>query len=91
MNNYNKAIVEVLEIVKYLDEDLKKIIDMDYLEKIEQEKDINYSFEINKNIPLYDNNFLEETLEILARLFNISNWYAKIYLERGKLWKKIFL
>lgn len=70
MNNYNKAIVEVLEIVKYLDDDLKKIINNDYLMELEKNKDNEYHFEINKDIPLYDNEFLPETLEILQKLFN---------------------
>ena len=69
MSNYNKACVEVLEIVKYLDEDLLKIIDKDYLEEIKKEQDVNYHFQINKDIPLYDNKFLNETFDILKRLF----------------------
>lgn len=66
--NYNKAIVEVLEIVKYLDKDIYDQIDKDELFKLEQEKDLNYKFEIDKNIPIYDNSFLPETIEILNNL-----------------------
>ncbi len=70
MDNYRKACVEVLEIVKYLDDDLLKIVDKEYIKKLEENKDLNYNFKINKNIPLYDNDFLIETFEILKKLFN---------------------
>lgn len=66
--NYNKAIVEVLEIIKYLDKDIVEYLDQEKLLKLEQEKDLDYKFEINKNIPIYDNDFLPETIEILNNL-----------------------
>ena len=47
MNNLSQAAVEVLEIYKYLDTSLKKLItekDLEYLNSI---KDKNYIFEIN--------------------------------------------
>ena len=70
MNNLSQAAVEVLEIYKYLDTSLKKLItekDLEYLNSI---KDKNYIFEINKNIPLYDNDFKEETIILLINLLN---------------------
>ena len=47
MNNRSKAAVEVLEIVKYLDDNLLKIINKKYLEELELIKDNNYMFTIN--------------------------------------------
>jgi len=70
MDNKRKAAVEALEIVKYLDEDLKKIINNDYLNELEKIKDLDYKFEINKNVPIYDNEFMDETIEMLKKLFN---------------------
>ena len=72
MNNYNKAVVEVLEIVKYLDDDLKKIIDKDFLKKISQDKDDSYKFILRKDVPIYDNEFLDETVILLERLFTVN-------------------
>jgi len=69
MNNRSKAAVEVLEIVKYLDDNLLKIINKKYLEELELIKDNNYMFTINKDIPIYDNVFMSETLEMLQELF----------------------
>lgn len=69
MNNRSKAAVEVLEIVKYLDDNLLKIINKKYLEELELIKDKDYVFTINKDIPIYDNEFMSETLEMLQELF----------------------
>ncbi len=68
-NDFNKGVTEVLEIVKYLDDNLKLLIDNKYLEEIKKYKDNDYNFKINKNIPLYDNEFLDITYVLLARLF----------------------
>lgn len=73
MNNRSKAAVEVLEIVKYLDADLLKIINQKYLEELELIKDKDYVFTINKDIPIYDNEFMSETLEMLKELFVTNN------------------
>ena len=37
-----------------------------YLDSI---KDSSYDFEIDKNIPLFENEFSEETIEVLKKLF----------------------
>lgn len=69
MNVSPKCAVELLEIIKYLDEDLKKAIPKDleiYLNKI---KDNNYEFQIDKNINLFDNIFMSETIDVLQLLF----------------------
>jgi len=70
MNINPKAATEVLEIVKYLDDDLKKIVNQEIVSLLEQVCDKNYNFEINKNIPLYDNLFMDETYELLKILFS---------------------
>ena len=68
MENYGKACVEVLEILKYIEKDTYNKINPEMIKNLEMAKDQNYKFEINKNIPLYENAFHEETLEILRKL-----------------------
>ena len=64
-----KVAVEVLKIVEYLDEDLKKVIDYELVDYLESIKDNTYVFEIDKDIPLYENVFLDGTIELLKELF----------------------
>ena len=45
--------VELLEIIKYLDDELKKNIPQDFEIYLNSIKDNNYHFEINKNINLF--------------------------------------
>lgn len=65
----SKVAVEVLKIVEYLDYDLKKVINYDLINYLESIKDSTYIFEINKDIPLYENEFLDGTIEVLKELF----------------------
>ena len=71
MNINPKCAVEILEIYKYLDNDLKKKFSKEYLDYLTSIKDNNYHFMINKNIPFYDNEFMEETIIEFMRI--ISN------------------
>ena len=64
-----KVAVEVLKIVEYLDDDLKKIINNDLVNYLESIKDGTYVFEIDKDVPLYENDFLDGTIEVLKELF----------------------
>ena len=72
-DNYRKACVEVLEILKYLDTSIYEKIPKAKIEKLNDNKDLNYIFNINKNIPIYENNFMEETIAILKGLFMFKN------------------
>lgn len=69
-DNYRKACVEVLEILKYLDNSIYEKIPKDKIEELNYNKDSNYIFNINKNIPLYENDFMKETISILNELLD---------------------
>ena len=69
MNIDPKVAVELLEIIKYLDDELKENIPNNLQLYLENIKDNNYEFKINKNIPLYENEFSKETLDILTNIF----------------------
>lgn len=62
--------VELLEIIKYLDDELKKNITQEFVMYLNSIKDNNYHFEINKNINLFENNFMDETIDVLMTLMN---------------------
>lgn len=68
MNISPECAVELLEVIKYLDDDLKKLIPDGFETYLNSIKSPNYSFEINKNINLYENNFMDETIEILMSI-----------------------
>ncbi len=69
--NYSKACVEALEIIKYLDSSISSQIPIDKIEELNNNKDPDYYFEINKNIPLYENNFMDETIQIIKELIDL--------------------
>ena len=68
-NNYSKAYVEVLEILKYIPkEDLEKI-PKDIMYTLEKCADKEYIFKINKSVPFEEQKLMEETEDILANFF----------------------
>ena len=67
----SKCAVESLEIFKYLDSSLIKKIPDDLISYLNGIKDNNYNFEINHDISLYDNEFMDETTEIIKLIFNL--------------------
>ena len=69
MNISPMCAVELLEIIKYLDDDLKRNIPQDLILYLDSIKDNTYNFEINKDINLFDNEFMDETIEVLKILF----------------------
>ncbi|MBQ3297718.1 MAG: hypothetical protein IJG97_02810 [Bacilli bacterium] len=69
MNVSSMSAVELLEIIKYLDSELKKNIPENFVMYLDSIKDSSYDFEIDKNIPLFENEFLDETIEVLKKLF----------------------
>lgn len=69
MNISPMCAVELLEIINYLDEELKKTISPDFIDYLNSIKDDSYNFEINKNINLFENDFLDETIDVLRMLF----------------------
>ena len=74
MNISPKCAVELLEIIKYLDNELKTNIPENFESYLNSIKDNSYEFKINKNIPLFENEFLDETIEVLKIFFpNLSS------------------
>lgn len=69
MNISPECAVELLEVIKYLDDELKKYIPDGFVIYLESIKNTNYYFEINKNKNLFENEFMDETIEILMKLF----------------------
>lgn len=68
-NNYHKAYVEVLEVLKYIPkEDLEKV-PKDIIETLETKKDTEYKYELNKNVVFENQILMKETKAILANFF----------------------
>lgn len=69
MNVSPMCAVELLEIIKYLDDELKNNIPQDFEKYLNSVKDDSYSFKIDKNKNLFENNFMDETIEVLKMIF----------------------
>lgn len=69
MNISPECAVELLEVIKYLDDELKKYIPEGFTIYLESIKNKNYHFEIDKNKNLFQNEFMDETIEFLMKLF----------------------
>ncbi|MBQ6841018.1 MAG: hypothetical protein IJO63_02755 [Bacilli bacterium] len=72
MNVSPKCAVELLEIIKYLDNELKEMLPDNFEEYLNNIKDQNYFFQIDKNKLLFEQDFMDETIEILMRLFEYN-------------------
>ena len=70
MNISPKCAVELLEIIKYLDDDLKKNIPDNLESYLNSIKDNDYEFQLDENMNLFDNIFMDETIDVLHSLFN---------------------
>ena len=83
-DKYNLACTEILEVLKYLpEEDLKKIPqkEIDFFEK---NKDKNYVFKFNENLPFEEQSLLPETQAIIVKLYKdyfYSNKTENEYVE----------
>lgn len=73
MNVSPKCAVELLEIIQYLDDDLKKYIDQNFESYLNSIKDNSYNFKINKKINLFENDFMDETINVLKTIFWNNN------------------
>lgn len=81
---YPKAYVEVLEILKYIPAKEYLKIPQDKILEINKNKDKNYEFSYDINIPFENQNILKETKIILTYLINeyfLSN-VQKVKLEK---------
>lgn len=70
MNVSPMCAVELLEVIKYLDDELKTYIPEGFETYLNNIKDHNYKFEIDKTKNLFENNFMDETIEVLHWLMN---------------------
>lgn len=69
MDRYKMACTEILEILKYLpDEDYKKI-PKDEIDFFEQNKETDYNFKFNENLPFEEQAILPETQAIIVKLY----------------------
>jgi len=64
--NYKKACVEILSFIELLDEEQKNKIPGKLKDFFEDEKDNNYEKIIYKNIPIENQNLMEETFALIA-------------------------
>ncbi len=66
---YKKAYVEICEIINYLDYEAYKNIPAKLIERMEEEKDKEYTFELEPGVELEKQNLLPETRAILLVIF----------------------
>lgn len=66
---YANAYSEVYEILKYLDRDEYLKIPTELLDVIENNRNIEYEYNLDKSKSLYQQNMLEETKAILLNIF----------------------
>lgn len=69
MNVSPMCAVELLEIINYLDDELKNNIPQNFEIYLNRIKDNSYYFKIDKNKNLFENDFMDETVEVLKMIF----------------------
>lgn len=73
-NTNNKQVFsEVLAVINALPQDYKDKLPVDLLQSFENEQDMDYTIEINENIPLEEQNLSKESIDILAYL-KLNYW-----------------
>ena len=68
-NNYHKAYVEVLEVLKYIPKEDFEKVPKDIIETIEKKKDMEYKYDLNKDVAFENQILMKETKAILANFF----------------------
>lgn len=68
-NNYSKAYVEVLEILKYIPKEELEKVPKDIMYTLESCADKEYIFKIDKSVSFEELKLMEETKDILANFF----------------------
>ena len=94
---YSNAYTEVYEILSYLDKDEYSKIPEDLIEVFEENRNIEYDYEINSDLELFEQPMLKETKAILFNIFRdylatpeqslkIKQWLYddRMFLERQK-------
>lgn len=70
ISNFNKGFVELKEIMKYFDDEIKNKIPNDLKKSIENVSKNEYQFIYDKHLPLYEQNILPETKALLSILYS---------------------
>ena len=68
-NNYHKAYVEVLEVLKYIPKEDFEKVPKDIIETLENKKDMEYKYKLNKDVAFENQILMKETKAILANFF----------------------
>lgn len=68
-NNYHKAYVEVLEVLKYIPKEDFEKVPKDIIETLENKKDMEYKYDLNKDVAFENQILMKETKAILANFF----------------------
>ena len=71
--NIKRAYAETFEILQLLGDEYINKIPNEFIKFIEKEKDNNYNVNINPDIPLEEQNLLEDTINILA-ILKLDYW-----------------
>ena len=82
---YSKACVEVLEIIKEMEYKEKQKIPRELKEKLRKNKNLNYKFYIDKSKKLKEQKILDITKAILANIYKeylATDYEKKIILEK---------
>lgn len=81
---YQKAYVELLELIKYLSNEEKSKIPESFIKYIKQNRDNDYEFHIDNNKGILDQEYMLETKALIVKLY-------ELYLapnEEKELWQK---
>ena len=68
-NNYHKAYVEVLEVLKYIPKEDFEKVPKDIIETLKKKKDMEYKYDLNKDVAFENQILMKETKAILANFF----------------------
>ncbi len=96
---YKKSFVELYELLKYLPADQIKLIPIEFLSYIYKNRDENYSFYIDENRGILEQDYMPETKALIVKLYEkyLSNenekdfWneYDKLCIDEIEIEKKV--
>lgn len=66
---YQKALTEVYEILRYLEEDSYRKIPKDIIKAIEENRDLEYNYFIDESLSFFEQEMLPETKAILFHFY----------------------
>ena len=87
-DNYKKAYTEVVEVLKYVQNEEVKKIPQEIIQALNEFSDKNYEYKIDKSVPFENQILLDETKSILAVLFR-DYWATDYQREQILISEKI--